>query len=163
MSNIETKIFPTSTLVNSWEVTDWDIPIFLSVCFHPALLHPQQRAGIVSSHCILHNTYLTLPTEPCTLNTAHWTLYTTYWTLHTTYNTITHPGRVVWEWQTNKHIDRQNNLVSTYGLLHYSWLVSVHGTLHWKATKKSRARVTIGGQCVLLQISLRIKIFPFFK
>ena len=29
--------------------------------------------------------------------------------------------------------------------------------------KKSRARVTIGGQCVLLQISLKIKRFGFFK
>ena len=29
-------------------------------------------------------------------------------------------------------------------------------------TKKSRARVTIGGQCVLLQNSLKIKLFDFF-
>jgi hypothetical protein len=28
--------------------------------------------------------------------------------------------------------------------------------------KRSRARVPIGGQCVLLQISLRIKMFDFF-
>ena len=29
-------------------------------------------------------------------------------------------------------------------------------------SKKSRARVTIGGQCVLLQNSLKIKLFDFF-
>ena len=28
--------------------------------------------------------------------------------------------------------------------------------------KRSRARVPIGGQCVVLQISLRIKFFEFF-
>ena len=30
-------------------------------------------------------------------------------------------------------------------------------------TKRSRARVTLGGQCLLLQISLRIKMFKILK
>ena len=43
-------------------------------------------------------------------------------------------------------------------------------SLNWQRTltglrecmKRSRARVTIGGQCVLLQNSLKIKLFDFF-
>ena len=42
---------------------------------------------------------------------------------------------------------------------HSSLIYSFNNKL---SKKRSRARVTIGGQCVLLQNSLKIKLFDFF-
>ena len=95
-------------------------------------------------HCTVYSVQCTVYTVHCTLYSVQCTLYTVHCTLYTVHITI--------------YTFNVNCIV-------YSVNCKLYNT-YWLVMKRSRARVTIGGQCVLLQNSLKIGAYyngPKFK